>query len=536
MAERIKNLGKQLLDIWKNYSKKQKTLIISVTCGVIVAFALLAILMNRVDYAKLKVCENDKEAVQIVALLKENNIKYKLDKNSLTISVDTKKTDDAYILLNSNDITTDDIAKDSLYNSSLGTTNADRTMKVNLYYQSKLENQFKQMEGIDDAEVCYIPKDKSQDIYTDDSKNDDTTASVLLTVNDKFKTSTAKTIAESVASTIGNTDANKIKVADQYGNLLYGGEQDLYTDVADSKEEYKEMLRNNLVNRLYGLCIKNGGYSDVEIVPNLHFDMDKVTELYTEYTAPDGAEQGLYTYSKTSQTKSSGTDGTGGTPGTTSNDATTYETSDSSSDSSSSKDEEYKYQPNTKVTNTEYETGAIVPDQSSISIVVTRVVTHTQAELKSSGALKGTTFDAYVNANSALKSATVDASLITQVSKATGIAEDSISITAWEKPVFVPTTSSGINWTLYLQIAMAVLIIGLLFFVVFKGVKPVEVTELEPELSVEQLLATTKENQTIEDIEYNETTETRKMIEKFVDEKPEAVAQLLRNWLNEDWE
>ena len=30
-------------------------------------------------------------------------------------------------------------------------------------------------------------------------------------------------------------------------------------------------------------------------------------------------------------------------------------------------------------------------------------------------------------------------------------------------------------------------------------------------------------------------SETRLMIEKFVDENPEAVASLLRNWLNEEW-
>ena len=76
---------------------------------------------------------------------------------------------------------------------------------------------------------------------------------------------------------------------------------------------------------------------------------------------------------------------------------------------------------------------------------------------------------------------------------------------------------------------------ALLLFVVFKGIVPVEVTELEPELSVEQLLATTKESQTIEDIDFSEVSEVRRMIEKFVDEKPYAVAQLLRNWLNEDW-
>ncbi len=75
----------------------------------------------------------------------------------------------------------------------------------------------------------------------------------------------------------------------------------------------------------------------------------------------------------------------------------------------------------------------------------------------------------------------------------------------------------------------------MLLFVVFKGTSPAEVTELEPELSVEQLLATTRENQTLDDIEFSEKSETKKMIEKFVDENPEAVAQLLRNWLTDEW-
>ena len=57
---------------------------------------------------------------------------------------------------------------------------------------------------------------------------------------------------------------------------------------------------------------------------------------------------------------------------------------------------------------------------------------------------------------------------------------------------------------------------------------------MEPELSVDQLLQDTREN--LEEIDFDDRSEARKMIEKFVDEKPEAVAQLLRNWLNEDWE
>ena len=55
--------------------------------------------------------------------------------------------------------------------------------------------------------------------------------------------------------------------------------------------------------------------------------------------------------------------------------------------------------------------------------------------------------------------------------------------------------------------------------------------------SVEALLESTAESQeALEDIGYNEKSDVRLMIEKFVDENPDAVASLLRNWLNEDWE
>ena len=61
--------------------------------------------------------------------------------------------------------------------------------------------------------------------------------------------------------------------------------------------------------------------------------------------------------------------------------------------------------------------------------------------------------------------------------------------------------------------------------------------EPEPELSVEALLESTVDDQDLlDDIGYSEKSETRLMIEKFVDENPDAAALLLRNWLNEDWE
>lgn len=57
---------------------------------------------------------------------------------------------------------------------------------------------------------------------------------------------------------------------------------------------------------------------------------------------------------------------------------------------------------------------------------------------------------------------------------------------------------------------------------------------MEPELSVEDLLATTQDNaQTLEEIELEDKSDTRIMIEKFVDENPGSGSFALRNWINE---
>ena len=80
--------------------------------------------------------------------------------------------------------------------------------------------------------------------------------------------------------------------------------------------------------------------------------------------------------------------------------------------------------------------------------------------------------------------------------------------------------------------------IVLLAFVVFRSARPITVKETEPELSVEEMLAATKEKQgqSVDDIDLQEKSEVRIAIEKFVDENPEAVALLLRNWLDDGWE
>ena len=64
--------------------------------------------------------------------------------------------------------------------------------------------------------------------------------------------------------------------------------------------------------------------------------------------------------------------------------------------------------------------------------------------------------------------------------------------------------------------------------------KKKEQPEEEEELSVEKMLQSTPA-EVLDEIEEDKKPETVRVIEDFVDRNPEAVANLLRNWLAEDW-
>ena len=195
------------------------------------------------------------------------------------------------------------------------------------------------------------------------------------------------------------------------------------------------------------------------------------------------------------------------------------------------------YLPSERLTKTSGGAGKINYDTSSVSVVATTYVTYNEDTMKKTGQLDGTTFEEFKANNSARVKTDVDQDFYQLVSNATGFPAENISIVAYEVPVFQYSTGSGRTMADYFQILLAVLIFALLGYVVFRSTRKEQIQELEPELSVESLLASTRENDSdMEDITYSEKSEARLMIEKFVDEKPEAVASLLRNWLNEDWD
>ncbi len=538
MLERIKQIPQKLLEFWKKLTTRQRVISISSVAVVVITLVILIILLNRVQYEPLTTFDSTSSAKSAMETLSAEGIANRLQDDNLTVEVDVLKKQDAVLAL-TGDEGSGELSLAALLENDLSTTSNDKMLKNHLYMQSTVAARLSTLDGVEKASVLYFPADTTNSILTAAKEH---SCSVFLTINEEFNVKeTPANIATAVAYAIGNSTTDMIKVIDQHGNLLFGGEEE-DEDVQDLNANlaYKKLVEKWYNDKLFELAIKNG-YTDAEIVSSLSVNCDKTSILYTEYLAGEGLEQGLYSSYKKISSETTGA--SGDIPGTDSNDETDYYISTQNSGNSSYDELDIKYIPSERVTETQKEWGVINNAQSSLGIVLTRVREYTEDELNLMGVLEDTTFDQYVLEHSerAILDTGTEAERIAVLkelfSDASGIPVANITITSYEVPNYIRNVVPETNVSLYLEILLALLIIGLLLFVVFRAMQPEEVIETEPELSVERLLATTKENQSLEDIEFGEKSETRKLIEKYIDENPEAVAALLRNWLRDDgWE
>ncbi len=532
MVDKLKAVLAQVLEFWNKYSNKQKTLIISIAAGVIVAIGLLWVIFNQVKYEKLAVFETTADTAEATGLLDENgSIPYEVTDDGLTLSVDKDKVAEARLILGQNgvgDSSSDEYNK--LFDTDFTTTDSERRLKEKLYMQDNIAASIESIDGVKAAGVTINIPDETTSIY---KTEDQSFASIMLTTTSDFSDESVDGIASFVANQLGSSNTDNIRIVDQTGKLLFAGNSGSGSSSTASLT-LKDKVVNDMEASIRTLLINAGVYNDAEVMANLDINLDEESVLDTQYYTNQDDDSGpldsKYTY------LAENVDGTGGVVGTDSNGSEITDTTIADAGAGNSTVTVYRdeYSTSSTVTDTKKAIGTVNTGTSSVAIILNKYVYYDEATMDANGDLKGTTFAKFQAKNSEKKTIEVDESVYTIVQMATGIKSNNIQILAYEVPVFYPKEASDVKT--YLPIGLAVFIFALLVFVVIKGMKPVEITELEPELSVEALLATTKENQTLDDIEFSDKSATRQQIEKFVDENPEAVASLLRNWLNDEWE
>ena len=535
MQDRVKELINKVIEWWKSLKVRQRTMIVCISAAIILTLAVVVSVLSRPKYTLLKECATASEGAQIKEILDgEGGYTYRISDDGLRVEIATSQLGNANLLLASNSIVPDSYSIDKVTAGGLGVTEADKRKRYIVMQQDQLEREFIGMfSAIKKATVIlHIPEENGTLIAT----AQESSASVALELDGEFTSDNAAFLARSIATALGNKTTDNISIIDTTtGNMLFSGDDNFYISGTSNspmviKQESESAVGLKVKNALKG----TNNFDSIEVAVNLMIDFSDTEVVDHQNYAPPNSTQGLLAEARIYSSES--TSGTGDIPGTDTNDEpTTYVLDTNGPQSTSVSEEQYKYVPNEKITTSKSVGGIIDYQNSSAGITAIDYVVVQEEIVRSQGLLDGISWEEYKAQNSGRRRIENDADWIQMVAMSTGIPVENISIVAYEENWFIDREGLNIKATDVIAFVLILLILGLLAFVILRSLMRERVPE-EPEepLPVEELLQSTPE-EVLENIEVEQKSEERLILEKFIQENPEAAANLLRNWLNEDW-
>lgn len=532
LLEILRGIGNRIKEWWDRFTAKQRTLIVMVVATAVLAIAILVTALTRPQYVLLKECEDTTQASNIRDLLDGEELTYQISDDGLRIEILKSQQSDAILLLGANNIRTAGYGLENVTNGSFSTTESDKQKQYVLYLEKYLEdNLLEPLESIESATVTlHIPENTGTLL----DSTEESTATVILKLTEEMPAETAAALARAVATGIGNPTTNNVVIMDTLGNMLYSGDDNYsVAGAANVQLSVKTEAEALVVSKVKQALRGTNEFDTIEVATNLVLDFSTTKDTTHLYYAPDGQTQGVYSHEDSYESENES--GIGGVPGTDSNDNdTTYVLKDDANSKSSIKEYSRDYLPNERITSTDIPAGLVDYAKSSLSATAISYNIIREEDVRAQGLLDGITWDEYKLNNQTRTKLEVDEDLVNVVAQASGISAERIALVAYSENLFFDDEGSGLGAMDIIQIILIIVILGLLAFVVLRSMRSEKQGEEEEELSVENLLQSTQDMQLV-DIPMEEETETARLINKFVEENPEAAANLLRNWLNEDW-
>lgn len=531
MPERLKQILQKVIDWWNKYTTRQKTVIIGLVAAVIFTVAMVVYFTNLPQYTRFTSCESTAEAAEVEELLRGAGIKYKASMDGLRFDVETDQYTKAVWLLGSEGYPADEFTIQQARNGSISTTASDKEVLTTAAYQSKLEKSLREnFANIKSATVFLnIPPQNG----TIARENRESSAWIQLEHDGTFTASQAMSIARGTMSMLGNKTTANITITDKAGNTLFAGGDDYGSaGIANSLQELQNQGQAMVANQVKTVLYATGQFNNAEVVCSLDMDYSEYVKSVKDYSVDEGRDTGYWVHRETyeSENVNSGSY----VPGTDSNDENVMVSPDGNDSSATQNELLEDYILDEALERKTTPAGVINYSNSAMAISLIRIREVHEEDVERQGLLDGISWEEYKLNNGGDIKLEVDPDFYNMAHTATRIPVENISITAFETPNFIDKPAMDIDWPNVLSVIMLVVILALLAFVILRSMAVRRAEPEEEELSVENLLQSTPEPE-LEDIDVENKSETRKLIEKFVDENPEAAAALLRNWLSADW-
>lgn len=526
MPELLTGFQHKMTEFWGNLDKSQKTRIYIISAILVLAISGSILFATRTNYIPLISNADTKEVGEMAKILDEKKISYNISDDRKGINVNSRDNNKAQAALvqagypKSSGMTFDD----AFNKIKINTTESDKKRLWDEYKAKSLGTKLKMLDNVEEANVSLAMPEQSLFVTGNEPKKP--TANVVVKPKSELSPKQVDGIVKMVASSVENLNPKDVTVVDNNGNVLSsdpeskeGSAGTQYDMTLKKKKELEKNIRDMF----------NGQFQDFEgirVAVNPVLDFNKLRTTSNEVIKPEGMDSGAL-ISKHEAKENLVNGATNGVPGTDTNpgNATSpsyqFGNGGNSNYTKTDKTENYDY---TKLQKEEEKSlGTVIPDRTTGAITL-------------------------LYGDKVKEDPGLTPEFLQKVkeiaSSATGIPVKNISVTTLRmvpEQVVQPKLSDTLKKAIETYGLFALLLLLALGILIAMIPRRKQVKVLQP--AFEQVAAAEGPKFSIPDpepelpeIQLEDRSEVKKQIDKFVKQKPDAVAQLLRNWLSDDWD
>ena len=317
LDEIIYNLKTKTAELNEKLSKQTKILILAIAVGVLVIAFAIAMLLNSASWGVLYTGLDEQEVVQIVKLLEDQKIKYKVDGSVISVPKENVNKVKASLASAGYPKTgfTYDLFKD---NVNLLATDFEKYKYAQFELESRMAETIKQFEGVKNATVAIAMAQEQKYVLQEDVK--ESSASVTVTMQDGGSPTReqVKGIQRLVARGVPGLKIENVsvlngegeEVTEQYDNPLEGSNV--------LKIKVKKQLESDVKAKVLNVLQPLFGQDNVRVSVNCAVDMDKKIKEIIEYIPSENNRGVLHSANSAYEVQGNGKI-TAGVPGTETN-------------------------------------------------------------------------------------------------------------------------------------------------------------------------------------------------------------------------
>lgn len=526
MPDFIKKYLEQFKEFWNSLEKSQKTRLYITSAIVVVAISISIFMLTRPNRVVLFTNSDQKQIGEMVDILNENNIWNSAENNGTTIVIDSKNNNNAQILLAQAGYPKEGFTfEDAISSIGITTTQQDKEQIWKRQQISDLETKIELLDNIDEAAVT-LATPKTSIFLNASDEAPRPTAYVMIRPNKSITTAQVQGIVLLVSRSVENLNPNDVTVVDNNSNILNVTSGDDAISSVNSQEELRQKREAELEQKV--LDYFSGGqfenFDTLRVVANVTLDFDKDKSQTKSITNPQGMDGGAVISSSVSEEiVKNGTEGGEPGIGTNPGDAgsTSYAIGSGSGSDYSNTHEELNYGYDETMREQEKATGKLIAKESGLALSLW--YGNKVADDSGLG-------EEFINETKAAVSTATGIPIANiTVNKLKVAPQEIIEITSYER--FAELFRDYGFFVLMLILIIGLLIIGL----PRKKNKETEQV-IQAAVSGGPRYVLPEQEDPLPEIELGERSEIKKQIDKFVKQKPDSVAQLLRNWLSDDWD